>query len=336
MKKFLRFIIVMLVLVAVAVIVLSVVEPKDVTVTRSIVIKAPKDVVFDQIVKFKNWNNWSPWYRMDSGKMKMTYYGMDGTPGSGYTWEGDKTGAGDMRDSAVSGTDMLYNLTFTKPHGGGAWGHLKAEDTAGITKVTWSCVMHFGAPSNAMLVFMNMEKMLAPDFENGLKYMKEYVESHSVIVSGSVESDIKEVEFPGHVYEGIRKSVSMDEIQKFFMESYSVLGKELGPKVNGAAVGLYYSWDTVKKVTDMAAAFSVNDTSKLATGAKVMNVPASKAVLGVLKGSYGKMMETHRSIGKYIAEKGLQPGLVVEEYVVGKLQEPDSNKWVTNIYYLVK
>ena len=112
MKKFVRFMVVLILIVIVALTILVFVEPTDVTVTRTTVIKAPKEAVFEQIVNFKNWHNWSPWNKLDGDKMKMDFYGTDGTPGSGYKWVGVQTGAGDMKDSAVNGTDMLYNLAL--------------------------------------------------------------------------------------------------------------------------------------------------------------------------------------------------------------------------------
>ena len=335
MKKFLRFVVILLVVVIAAVLILGLVEPRDITVMRTVMIKAPKEVVFEQIVKYKNWTNWSPWEKMDSGKMKMTYYGTDGQPGSGYTWEGVKTGAGDMKDSAVSGTQMTYVLTFTKPREGTAWGYLKADDSAGMTKATWTCSMHFPYPMNAMCLFMNMDKMLGGDFEAGLNNMKAYVESHATASSGG-DMEVKEVDYPGHIFEGVRKVISMVDMSKFFMESYTMLGKELDGKIMGPGTGIYFTWDTVKKESDMAAVFPVSDTTKVVKGASVINVPAAKAVMTVLKGGYGKEMEAHTAISKYLTAKGMAHGIVIEEYIAGPGQEPDSNKWVTNIYYLIK
>ncbi len=341
MKKFIRFVVVLLLIVAAALIILMFVEPTEVVVTRSIVIKAPKEAVFEQIVMFKNWPTWDPWERMDSGKMKRTLYGTDGTPGSGYTWEGDKTGAGDMRDSAVNGTDLLYKLTFTKPNTGSAWGHIKAEDTAGMTKVTWTCNMHFGMPLNAMLLFMNMDKMLGPDFENGLNNLKTNLESNT---PAAASSEITEVDYAAHTFQGIRKVVdisNMDNFSKFFMEAYGTLGKSVGAKINGPAVAITYNWDTVKKQADVYAAMPVSDTTLRVQGTTFVQVPAAKAAVFVLKGGYAtsKFMDAHAALGKYMATKGHTPGLIIEEYTIGQSGphgEPDSNKWVTNIYYLIK
>lgn len=330
--------VVLILIVIVALTILVFVEPTDVTVTRTTVIKAPKEAVFEQIVNFKNWHNWSPWNKLDGDKMKMDFYGTDGTPGSGYKWVGVQTGAGDMKDSAVNGTDMLYNLTFTEPHAGSAWGHFKADDTAGMTKVTWICTMHFGKPSNAMLVFMNMEKLLGPMFEDGLKDMKTFVESKAPAAPAPTGIEVTEVEYPGHTFEGLRKTVSnvaMGDMMKLFADAKTVMTKNAADKINGTSAGLYFTWDTVKKETDMAAVFPVSE-AKTIKDVAVFNIPKSKAVLAVLRGGYGKEMEVHGAITKHIAEKGETKGTVIEEYTIGPNEEPDSNKWVTNIYYLIK
>ena len=330
--------IMLLLIVIVAILVLMFKEPEDITVVRSAVIKAPKEVVFDQIVHFANWPNWDPWSRMDSGKMKRTMYGTDGTPGSGYTWVGDKTGSGDMRDSAVSGTQLLYSLNIKEPHSGGGWGYLKADDTAGMTKVTWTITMHFGRPMNAMLIFMNMDKMLGPDFENGLNNMKTYLESKTPAAPAASGIEVTEVDYPGHTFEGIRKTISMAamaDMAKLFQDAKTVMTANAADKINGTSAGIYFTWDTVKKETDMAAVFPVSE-AKTIKDVAVFNIPKSKAVMAVLRGGYGREMEAHGAIAKHIAEKGETKGTVIEEYTIGPNEEPDSNKWVTNIYYLLK
>src|SRR4051812_4966582 len=130
MKKFLRFLIIFLVIGLTIMFSLALYEPQDTLVTRSTVIKAPKEAVFEQMVKFKNWTNWSPWYLMDSS-MKITYTGTDGLPGSGYQWKGDenKTGAGEMKNVSMEGTAMNLAITFTSPREGTATSVLKAKDT---------------------------------------------------------------------------------------------------------------------------------------------------------------------------------------------------------------
>lgn len=337
MRKFILFVVVLVVIAVAAILALGIYEPKDITVARTTLIKAPKEEVFQQIVLFKNWVNWSPWYKMDSGNMKMAYYGTDGQPGSGYTWEGsDKTGAGNMGDSAVNGTQMTYKLTFTKPDRGTAWGDMIATDTAAMTKVTWTWHMHFPFPFNAVLVCLNMDKMLGGDFEAGLNNMKAYVESHTAAATPPVAIEVKEVDYPGHIFEGIRNTVPMSGMMKLFDDARGEVTTEAGTKINGPFAGIFYTWDMEKMSTDMMACFPVADSSVQIKGASFVCVPASKAVMAVERGGYGKSMETHNAIKKYMAAKGLMQSFVIEEYVTDKATEPDSNKWVTNVYYLVK
>ena len=339
MKKFIKFMAVVLAIFALAVIVLGIIEPKDVVVTRSVLIKAPKDVVFDQMVHYKNWPNWSPWNKMDS-TMKMTYYGTDGEVGSGYKWKGsDKTGAGEMNTTAVEGTIMSFDITFTEPYESKAKGTLKAVDTAGMTKATWSFSTHTPFPMNMANAFVNMDKLLGGDFEDGLKNMKAYVEGKNPVAAPAASAPVEgvsEVEYPGATYIGVRQVIKWNEMDRFFNANRVMLTQSAATKINGKMAGLYFTWDTVNQTSDMAAVFSVTDTALRVKGATYTYVAPAKAVMAVQKGSYSKSKETHGAIEKYMTAKGQKYSLVIEDYEVGPPAEPDSNRWVTNIYYLLK
>jgi len=321
-------------IVVVTIVILGIVEPTDITVTRSAVIKAPKERVFEHIVNFKSWPKWSPWSEKDTA-IKITYSGTDGQPGSSYHWIGQEhiTGEGEMKNTAVEGTKMNYELNVMKPWEMESVGTFSVKDTTGGSKVTWTLTKHTPFPGNAMMAFVKMDKYLGGDFELGLANLKKVVESSA---PPATIAEIKEVDYPEHLFEGIRKSVGWDELQKFFSESYSLIGKGLGPAITGSAAGLFYQWDTVNKRTDVLAAFPVKDTTTPVVGAVFARVPASKAYMAAHKGGYSSEKNEHEALGKYMSAKGARPSLVIEEYMVGPFQEPDSNKWVTNIYYLVQ
>src|SRR4051812_19038405 len=114
MRKFLRFLLVLLGIIVLGIIILGIVEPKEITVSRSTVISAPKDVIWEQIVKFKNWPNWSPWYAMEP-TVEMTYFGEDGKEGSYYHWVGKKTGEGNMKNAGMKDGELDWALSFIKP-----------------------------------------------------------------------------------------------------------------------------------------------------------------------------------------------------------------------------
>ncbi len=70
----------------------------------------------------------------------------------------------------------------------------------------------------------------------------------------------------------------------------------------------------------------------------MVSIPESKGYKLVMTGAYSmdNFMNAHMAISKHAAENGLTEPLAIEEYIVTPEQEADSNKWVTNIYYLHK
>ena len=67
--------------------------PKHIHIERSVFIKAPAEVVFNQINVLKNWEEWSPWHQIDT-TMLITYTGPEGGIGSAYEWKSDNRNAG--------------------------------------------------------------------------------------------------------------------------------------------------------------------------------------------------------------------------------------------------
>lgn len=333
MRSFLRFLLGLIILIILAIIILGIVEPKDVIVQRSVNINAPQNVVFDQIVKFKNWPHWSPWYQMEPS-VQLTYSGNDGEVGSSYHWVGKKTGEGTMENAGVKNNNELdYVLHFIKPFKSTATGFLKAVDTAGQTKATWSFTTHYTFPFNASLAFINMDKMLGSDFEKGLANLKKYCEGAAATSGGT--ATIQEVQFPGHIYAGIRQNnVSWNDMNKFFSDAYGQLGNKLGSYINGPAAGLFYKWDTANHTGDIAAAFPIADSSKKINSVTYINVPASKAYMIPYKGGYNGIGSAHNALGQRLMSENKKMSLVIEEYVNGPYQDKDSTKWLTNVYYL--
>lgn len=333
--KILRFLGILILVLVVIVLVLGLVMPKDVVVTRSTSINAPKDVVFNQVVNFKNWPNWSPWLEKDPNT-QLEYSGTDGQAGSGYKWKGGKeTGEGEMTASAVKDGEMDYDLHFIKPMEGKSTGSFIVADSGGMSKVTWTMNMHMSFPMNAMGIFFNPDKMVGKDFERGLERMKTYCEAHAAEGAMPAGIDIKEADYPGATYAGIRKTVKWEDMSKFFMDSYGMLGKEAGARISGPAVGIYYKWDTVNHQADMAAAFPVSGTDPV-KGATMMSIAPSKAYMSVHTGGYSASGAVHEAMGKHLADNNKQMSLVIEEYIKGPGEEKDSSKYVTNIWYLVK
>lgn len=336
MKKFFRILGIIVVLIVAVILVAGALAPNEIKVDRNIVIKGQKDVVFYQLSHLRNWENWLPWYDMDPN-MKVDYAGTDGQPGSTYHWVGEKSGEGRVTIMSMAEHTMLYDMLFidwdTK-----AKGYVKVEDAGeGQTRAIWGFTTHYGFPANGIMAIMNMKKMLEKDFDKGLQKLKTFVESGKAPApqGASVSTQaIEEVNFPATTYASIRKTVSFGDMEKFFGDSYEVLGKEADTRIKGNATGIIYKWDDANGKTDIAAAFPIGDKAPV-KGAQIIDVAASKAYKIVHIGDYTGSYNAHMAMGKYLAEKGKTQTLVVEEYITGPFNEKDATKWITNIYYLV-
>src|SRR5580704_10732119 len=92
MKIFKRILIVLVILIALIVII-GFLLPSKVHMERSMVMKAPAKFAFDQVNTLKNWENWSPWHKIDP-KMALTYSGPASGKDAKYAWVSDNSQVG--------------------------------------------------------------------------------------------------------------------------------------------------------------------------------------------------------------------------------------------------
>lgn len=152
---------------------------KDYAVERSVIINKPEAEVFDYIKHIKNQDHYSVWIKRDP-QAKKTYTGTDGTVGFIATWESThkEVGKGEQEITNITEGDRVdMKLRFKEP--------FEAEDdaymiTEGVdstqTNVKWGFKGKMAYPMNLMLLFMDMEKMLGKDLQDGLNNLKAIME----------------------------------------------------------------------------------------------------------------------------------------------------------------
>ncbi|GAA4467192.1 hypothetical protein GCM10023093_22630 [Nemorincola caseinilytica] len=332
MKKFLRFSFWLIFIIGVLLLGLAFLEPRDVTVTRTVVIQAPAKVVFDNVVDFTRWPAWNAMFRTDSAA-KINYSGTMGQPGSILAWIGDdgKIGAGLIRNEGVEGTMMRYTFTVSRPAEMLADGYISAKDSGLYTIVTWTFHKHFEFLANATLVVLDLDRYIGGDLENSLANLKTYIEQYAEPIV-----DIKEVDHPGYMVAGIRDSMQWADFTSFFGDAYSLFLHTPDSSITGPHVGIYYQWDTLRHRADVMAGVVTGNTLVPVNGIIFSQLPPSRAYMAVHKGGYGSLRHAHDALMRYEAVMGRTHWLVVEEYPTYPGNEPDSNKWVTNIYYLLQ
>jgi uncharacterized protein YndB with AHSA1/START domain len=152
-----------------------------VEIRRSVTINRPVDEVFDYLNNLSNYNQWSPWYQMDTAA-QYTFTGPVSGLGAKMSWvsKNEQVGQGSLvYTEVVEDKSIKHDLNFME--NGVAKGEYVLEPTDEGTKVSW--VFSFEAGANPLLRIMGslMQDMVAADFDKGLARMKGILESPSFI-----------------------------------------------------------------------------------------------------------------------------------------------------------
>ena len=166
-------IIVLLLIILAAILILAARRPSVFRVERSTRINAPPEKIFPLINDFHAWGKWSPYEKLDPA-MKRTFSGAALGKGAVYGWEGNgKAGAGRMEIADVAApSKVTIKLDFTRPFRASNMVDFTMVPQGGATQVTWA--MYGPSPFMTKLfgLFMDMDKMIGKDFEQGLANLK--------------------------------------------------------------------------------------------------------------------------------------------------------------------
>jgi len=144
-----------------------------------VIINKPKQEVFDYVKYLKNQNKFSVWAKIDPA-MKTEFRGEDATVGFVSAWDSENPKAGKGEQTIVKIDDenrIDYEIHFIKPFESINYAYMAFESPSEITtNVKWGFNGKMKYPMNLMMLTMNMEKMLAPDLQNGLNNLKGILE----------------------------------------------------------------------------------------------------------------------------------------------------------------
>ena len=151
--------------------------PSEFHVERSLVIGASPEQVFSLINDLHAWTEWSPYEKLDP-KMKKAYSGSESGPGAVYEWQGKgRAGAGRMEITKISKPiRVTLAIDFMKPfkaHSTVVFSIVPVEDE---TIVTWAMDGTHSFFMKVIAQFIDMDKMIGKDFEEGLLNLKALAE----------------------------------------------------------------------------------------------------------------------------------------------------------------
>ena len=154
--------------------------PGQAHVERDILISAAPEDVFAYISDFKAWSNWSPWAKMDpNAAFVLTGTGL----GQRMEWESDNpdVGQGSQEVTVFEAPSLMKtHLEFQGQGVADATFELTPEN--GATLVTWSLDSNMSEKTPLLLkpitnyFAVMMDSMVGPQYESGLRNLKNLVE----------------------------------------------------------------------------------------------------------------------------------------------------------------
>ncbi|MGQ3052675.1 MAG: SRPBCC family protein [Roseateles sp.] len=173
----LSYVLVALAAAVLALLVYASTRPDEFRVERRARIAAPADKVWPLVSELRAFNRWNPYDRKDP-LLKSQYAGAASGVGSRYAWESDKVGTGVLEITGQQpGRAVQMKLDFIKPFEAHSAAELALQPTAdGATEVRWTMRGPASFVTKLMGVFIDMDKRVGSDFEDGLQNLRRLAE----------------------------------------------------------------------------------------------------------------------------------------------------------------
>jgi len=148
-------------------------RPSNFRVTRSASIPASSAAVFPHVNNLHKFQDWSPWAKMDPAA-KTAFEGPPEGTGAAFRWAGNKNvGEGRMILTESRPNELIrFRLEFIKPFAGTNTAEFTFQPEGNQTTVTWSMSGKNNFLMKAVGMFLNCDKMVGGQFEQGLANLK--------------------------------------------------------------------------------------------------------------------------------------------------------------------
>jgi hypothetical protein len=178
--RILKRILAIVAVIAVALVAIAYLLPREVEVSRSTTIAADPATVFARIDTFEKQMSWSPWAEIDP-EMTSQVSGPARGIGHTYVWTSDHPNVGSGRQEVIGfkeNSEIISALDFGDMGTAEAALRLKATGTgtSSATEVTWTLKADMGMNPIGRWMGLMMDGMVGADYEKGLATLKETTE----------------------------------------------------------------------------------------------------------------------------------------------------------------
>lgn len=158
-------------------------KPDTFEISRSTTIAAPAKLIFPLIDDLRAQSAWSP-FETDAN-IKRTYSGSLRGKGAVYAWDGNlQVGAGRIAiTDSVPPSKVVLLLEMLRPFKVANTVEFALQENGASTGVTWSMAGRQPYMAKLMSMFMNCDKMMGGQFDEGLAKLKALAETQPAAVA---------------------------------------------------------------------------------------------------------------------------------------------------------
>ena len=338
--KIFKYILFLLLILIIGLSIYVAVQPNSFEVSKERTINAPTSLIYDQIIEFKNWEQWSPWKEKQPDS-KIIYAELTKGAEGSFSWE-DDNGTGSIKTiSETPNKSIEQEIQFDDFEPSSInWTFNQEPD--GKTKVTWQIKADkIPFMFKAYSAFSGgFDKIFGPDFERGLEKLDSVVVEKMKVYSITIEGI---TQHSGGFYLYNTASCKINELESKMKEMLPKVinyASENSITLAGPPFINYLKWDT----DNNAAIFTccVPITSKvITTNGDILTgqFESFRAVKAILKGDYSNLNEAWKKAMAYLPEEGLEAaenGPLLETYVTDTSKYPNPADWITEIYIAIK
>ncbi len=286
-------------------------KESDYHIEETLLIDAPKEVVFDEVNDFKNWEDWSPW-TSETDKAIINYTEKTKGEGAEFSWKNDQTNHGNIKTLQAipySSLDMQteFELQFGETNSDMYWNFDETEDS---TKITWGIQgkqsfmekLSFAFSSESFSERTRTHLILG--FDNLKQVVLKKMEAYSINVDGTTRHG-------GGYYmytsTSSRFSQIEDRMENMFRDISNYMQNN-NITQSGNPFILYHERDEKNRTAIFSAGIFTPNQIITPSDSSILNkqLPEQKVVKTTLKGDYKNIQKAWDSAYAYIKENGLE------------------------------
>lgn len=336
--RILKYIFLLIVLAMVALTVFVATQKGEFDVTKSRVINSPRNVIFNYVNDYRNWENWGSW-KAEDPEMKFNYPVVTAGKGASYSWVGSDSEGNMQTIFAKENDSIAQKMIYNGSPSNVSW---RFKDTIGGTKVIWHAKgrldfmskIYAAAKGGAGTIFSEMfEKSLA-NLDKTLDYE---INTYSITIGGVTEKT--GIQFLRHTINSTianapkNTQLLLSKMTRFFRKNKIFM--------NGKPFIIYHKYDAAAGITKFSVCMPIRDEIYTSAGSDIMfdQVKQFRAVKVTLNGDYSHRKEAWDKAAKYISDNKLERSSdfkTLEILTKGIEEIKSPSKWITDIYIPIR